>query len=404
MSTAAVPAPETERNSALDGLRGYAAVAVVFYHTILGPVPHIVPTLVKQGVQSQDTAYHVLLKLVLSLLSGEVAVSVFFVISGIVLFRALRVMHGRAVAEGNGQFSAALGTSWRFLLRRILRIWPVMAACLVAKTVLFQQVDAAWPGFVPAPTAEDLVVNLALVGFPVHGATWTLLVELAAAPFLLACFLAVARFGPWLAVAFLVYAVLSYKYNFLLLYSPMLITGLPFLLAGAAVECGWLAPLMRSRLRGPVAALAAAALLADMLFVPFAWFKLHTGVMLLSIAVLVGWVHAAHDGPVGRFLQARPSRYLGRISFSLYLWNVPVFELMLNALGQDRISRMGVLEAGLLVGAAATVVTIPIAHLSERWLEQPCIRLGRQLTGRSGGRPWKAFGEPGKIAPHASAG
>lgn len=403
MGTGRHQGPEGGRSAALDGLRGYAALTVVFFHTILGPVPELVPNLVKREVQAQDSAYGVLLKLVLSLLNGEVAVCVFFVISGIVLFRALRGMHGRAAAAAGGQVSAALGLSWRFLLRRFLRIWPVMAVCLIAKTVLFQQIDGVWPGFVPTHTAQDLAVNLALFGFPVHGATWTLLVELAAAPILLACFLAMERFGAWMALAFLLYSVLSYKYNFLLLYSPVLITGMPFLLAGVAIGNGWLAPLMRSRLRGWTAAFAFAVLLADMLFVPFAWFKLHTGLLLLSVAFLVGWVHAAHDGIVGRFLRAPPSQYLGRISFSFYLWNVPVFEVMLSAIGRERFLGIGVLEAGLLVGAAATLVTIPIAHLSERWLEQPCIRLGRALTGYAGRLPWNAPGETGKIASHASA-
>lgn len=388
--------PGRGRDTALDGLRGYAAVAVVLYHAILSPVPALVPDVVRRGIQAQADTYGVALKLVLAVLSGDVAVSVFFVISGIVLFRALLAMHRSAGLR------AAAATSWRFVVRRLVRIWPVMAVCLVAKVVLFRLLDLVWPALVDAPAAADLLPNLLLVAYPIHGATWTLMVELAAVPLLLACFFAVRRFGALGLLPFGAYVVLALAYHKLLFRSPFLIAGLPFLVAGMAVECGWLRLLMRRRLRGTAVAVALLVLMADLVFVPEAQFKLRMAGLLCTIPLLVAWVHSADRGFALRLLLAPVSNYLGRISFSLYLWNVPILELILFLL-HPALAIAYPLEVGLVTGIAAVAITVPIAHLSERWLERPCIRAGRWLTERRG-RPWQALAEPGKIAPHASPG
>ncbi|MBV9750423.1 MAG: hypothetical protein JO157_16580, partial [Acetobacteraceae bacterium] len=100
------------------------------------------------------------------------------------------------------------------------------------------------------------------------------------------------------------------------------------------------------------------------------------------VTVAVGWVAAAPGGAARRLLEAPSSRFLGRISYSLYLWNVPVFGIMLALVG-SQLANAHPLQIGLAVGAAATAVTIPLANLSERWLEQPCIALGRALTRRT---------------------
>jgi peptidoglycan/LPS O-acetylase OafA/YrhL len=373
-----------ERSHVLDGLRGYAAIAVVFYHTILGPIHDQISELLYRSVSSQTTAYGIALKVAVSILNGEVAVYIFFVMSGIVLFRSLESMHKRS--------GSIFGTSWRFLVRRFLRIWPVMAVCLIAKFLIFHQINFLRPNTVAAPTPDDLIINLWLIRFPVHGATWTLFVELAAAPILLLCFFAMRRLGAWALLAFFTYALLAiFQYHALMFNSHELMGGVPYLLAGVAIASGWLTPLMRSRLRIPVLLAALAALLGNVLFVSaYANFKLHYGGLLLSIPLLVGGVYIARDSIVTRFLEAPLSQFFGRTSFSLYLWNVPIFELLF-VLVKPEFAHAHPLEVGLVVGIVAVLLTLPVAHLSEIWLEQPCIHLGRMLMRpRSAAEPLDA--------------
>jgi len=368
---------ESRRSAALDGLRGYAAAAVVFYHTILGSWPGLIEQVVRKGLPDQPTAERALLKLVLALVSGEWAVTVFFVISGIVLFRALNTMH-----RGEGP-TAAASTAWRFLLRRALRIWPVMAVCLAVHTVSFRMLDWAWPGTVEAYSWRDLLANLTLFRSPVNGATWTLAVELAGAPVLVLAFLSVRRSGLYGLIPFFLYSALAFKAKSLLAWSPGLTIGFPALLLGVGLECGALDWAARMRAWRWVPVLGVGLVLYALLL-PLSAFKSHTILLFGGITLFMAWVRRLRAGRIFDLLCAPLSQYFGRISFSLYLWNVPVFTALLELCDQDRL-RASPLLWGLGVGLVTLMVTIPIADLSERWLERPCVRLGRALTGAGRG-------------------
>src|SRR3954462_4022690 len=82
------------RDERLDGLRGYCAVAVVFWHTIIS-APGVIDDLTVRGIQGQTTLYGVVMRLMTVLVNGDVAVNVFFVMSGIVLFRSLGSLHAK---------------------------------------------------------------------------------------------------------------------------------------------------------------------------------------------------------------------------------------------------------------------------------------------------------------------
>ncbi len=76
-----------------------------------------------------------------------------------------------------------------------------------------------------------------------------------------------------------------------------------------------------------------------------------------------------------RILSLPPFRYLGRISYSLYLWHWPLLVLPAAALERD-------LPGTARVGLA--LLALPVAAASQRWVEEP-IRRGR-LTGLATGR------------------
>ncbi len=76
-------------------------------------------------------------------------------------------------------------------------------------------------------------------------------------------------------------------------------------------------------------------------------------------------------GPVARALSVGPVRWIGRISYSLYLWHWPVAVIPTVAAGEEL-----PLLVRLLLGAAA----IALAAITQRWVEEP-LRQGR-LVGR----------------------
>jgi peptidoglycan/LPS O-acetylase OafA/YrhL len=93
--------------------------------------------------------------------------------------------------------------------------------------------------------------------------------------------------------------------------------------------------------------------------------------MLLAFgaALLIGAVLV--PGPVARFCMTRPARFLGRISYSLYLVHVPVLLTMLAVLH-------GVLPTVFIV-ALAPAAGIGVAMLFYSAIERPCHRLARTI-------------------------
>ncbi len=130
------------------------------------------------------------------------------------------------------------------------------------------------------------------------------------------------------------------------------------------------------------AALALCALLWGITAQDSAW--LHRGGFALCAALSAVVLTAAllPDGPVRAILAAPPLRYLGLISYGVYLYHWPVF-LWLNE------QRTG-LEGGMLF-ALRTSVTIGVAVLSYRYVEMP-VRRGEKLFGTRAVRliPWVA--------------
>lgn len=84
-----------------------------------------------------------------------------------------------------------------------------------------------------------------------------------------------------------------------------------------------------------------------------------------ALAMLPGM--AGQDGLPARLLGWAPARFMGRISYSLYLWHWPLLVLPLAVAG-------GTLPLVARVGLM--VLAVPIAYASQHWLEDP-IRHGR---------------------------
>ena len=114
----------------------------------------------------------------------------------------------------------------------------------------------------------------------------------------------------------------------------------------------------------------------------------------LAGALVVADVRCAEPGPLSSFLSLRPIRYVGKISYGLYLWHWPVIVELTSARTH---------ETGVTLNALRVAVTLAIAVASYHLVEQPIRRgwpairvelaTGGDGTGRDGrnGRsdlPW----------------
>ena len=100
------------------------------------------------------------------------------------------------------------------------------------------------------------------------------------------------------------------------------------------------------------------------------------GFLLVAIATaaLICSVCLVPDGPIARLLSLRPIRYIGAISYGLYLWHWPIF-VVLSA------QRTGL--TGLALFALRVSTSMAAAVLSYHLLEMP-IRRGTWLRSRRG--------------------
>jgi peptidoglycan/LPS O-acetylase OafA/YrhL len=77
-------------------------------------------------------------------------------------------------------------------------------------------------------------------------------------------------------------------------------------------------------------------------------------------------------------LENRPLLWVGRLSYSLYLWHVPVFSGMLNS---SRMAKLGI--SGLPLLTLRFAVAFVVASLSFYLIEQPFLRIKRRFASSS---------------------
>ncbi|HLI72809.1 MAG TPA: acyltransferase family protein [Acidimicrobiales bacterium] len=99
-------------------------------------------------------------------------------------------------------------------------------------------------------------------------------------------------------------------------------------------------------------------------------FRGGTTLVALAVGAVIASAVLVPTGPVGRALGLRPLRFLGTISYGMYLWHFPVDELAVTN------ARTGL--NGWWLFAARTAVTIVLATASYYMIERP-IRSGRLL-------------------------
>ena len=123
-------------------------------------------------------------------------------------------------------------------------------------------------------------------------------------------------------------------------------------------------------------------------FVPTASWPILLAAMLFAkgtiqetfATLLVGLIFYQKAGSLGTFLGRPISKFLGSISYSMYLFNVIFLEVIFFRTLQYQATLDYSLEFGLMVGVLIVLLTIPVAYLSMRLVEKPFIRFGKYLT------------------------
>jgi peptidoglycan/LPS O-acetylase OafA/YrhL len=347
------------RIPALDGLRGIAVLFVVLSHMSLsGLRPH--PILHFGG-------------------SGKYGVYLFFVLSSFLL--SLHYFRTPARPPNKPGYWAA------YTVRRIFRIYPLYTIVLLAGwAVPFLGMALYGP--------HDATVLRHLLLLDGHKIFWAIPVEVKfylLLPFLLVLYDAVLkrRAGPALAIVAVATMAKEYWLPVQFYHGDPLALGvyLPaFLLGhGAAVLHAAIAlhPLSdASRRILDVAGIA--AFVAVLATIP-TWYaaltgtdtvlvRFHNAVAEYGIAWSIVLLAATNgDGIVRRVFEWRPLRFVGVVSFSIYLGHLPVIEYMRRALADN---------GPLLTIPATLAAIVALAWLTYTLIEKPAMRLGATISRR----------------------
>lgn len=383
------------RSAAIDGIRGLAALSVLWFHVWLYREnrPMGERTLVFDMVG----------------FAAHLGLVCFFVLSGYLLYRAF-------VRAALGGPPAELGP---YAIRRVARIVPAYYAAIAGVLVLFALLgpDNITPTLGELPLflvfGQNYSMSTVMELIPV---AWTLCVEVAFYLALPLIGLLALRIGarPRVQAALLVaLIVLATAWNRLVLvqgWDDVIQKSLPTFMGVFA--CGMLAALWveaRRRRDAPALSPRATAVLAlagvGLVVAYAAWMEtphdlggwrspLRDLPAAAGFALLIGAV-AAGRGPVLRTLAWRPLAAAGLISYGLYLWHLPIL--------------LAVRSAGLLPEpfaprlAVVLGLTVLAAWLSWHVIERPAIAWSHRRVGARPA-PRRTATAPGRPAPAAADG
>lgn len=296
------------------------------------------------------------------------SVIVFFALSGYVLGLAL---------IRNGNFI-------RFGIRRLFRIMPALWLGVLVTFAAERFIDPVLPmgGFHPwyqnvfliNPTWSDLAENLVLAKINIDQVIWSLVPEIVcslALPIIVAIHFRVSLLGRF-AILGLVIAVGHYSNRTTLQFAPMFYAG--FFLPREII-----APYVTSRWAAIALAISGWVLLC----LGNAYFLAYTSPMrevcMLGAVLMIGGIIAAPQSMT--WLSSPPLRLIGRFSFSFYLLHLPVLYLLAAAIARIPSLTPNSLPGAMTFATVSIVLAMGIAGLSYRFVELPCIGIGREVYG-----------------------
>lgn len=364
-----VPRRVSRFNPRLESLRGLAALCVLCSHCfgllVVGGLKayYLVP-FVRQPPGAK------ILTILCSLLNPEGAVVLFFLLSGYVLtlsfLRSPDLLHRQFVP---------------YVVKRAFRLFPAMWVSIL----FIAAIRLALPDTLAAPlqtsfytrifstpiTGEAIGRNFLLSSFTINPLTWTMYVE-AVCSLLVPLLVAITSVRKWAGPATLLILIalaapvhqiaLHYLFCFQI---GVLLASFPELTAG---------------IRRPYPLFAAGI---AVLFLHRAGMPTFTGNLLLVAAGATMILAAVlYESPVERFCWLdRPSvRFLGRISYSVYLIHLAVVYALVHAIVGLGLQNPGGCFLQVLLAMATVGLTIPLAWACHVAIEVPTIRYGKNIA------------------------
>ncbi|WP_372787056.1 acyltransferase family protein [Phenylobacterium sp.] len=356
----------TIRFHELDGLRGWAALSVVVFHFYWETFGVVMP-----GLRNLASAFF---------LDGSLAVSLFFVLSGEAL--------SAGYFAGKGEAAVV-----RLAVKRYTRLTiPIAATCLIvlalSRLQLVHNAEAArivhredWLGtFLQVPQSAGDYVRYALLGVygdadpraAVDPFLWTMRYEMAGSVLVFIVLLAFRRlWAPWLILLGLALLLTAHPGR---AYLACFLFGIAF---SAARASGVFARIQDARGSGLLSGGALIVLGGLDGWANLSGFAANPVLFTVPILFAVSCNRRLCDA-----LSSRPSRFLGRLSFPIYLMQFPVLVSFTSGAIVYAQARGGLTTAGVWIIATlslslcllAAVAFLPVETL-ERWVGERLIGL-----------------------------
>lgn len=368
------PATSASKIEGLDGLRGIAVTMVVVTH--LGLVSGL-----------NETEY--LRSTFMPLVAGYTGVHIFFVLSGFLITLLLVREH-----QKNGRISVS-----SFFIRRILRIFPVYFL-VVGLTIFVGLIgtNVLTPESVPflLTYTYNFIPNLWYSSTVGH--TWSLAVEehfYLVWPFVF-IFLAARyprRLPLFTAGVFVLSLVLWEIASSIDVLDRKFIVERWSFVAGGFIALGATVALLvewserrdmwRRLLRGPIPPAVGLALFFNSLFVDLGYYG--GSARGIGVALLIGWIYLNQRAHLVAGLELPPLRYIGRISYGIYMW-----QGFFLATGPDRLPGQ-TWPPDTWTGFILLAVVAPLSY---HGFEQPLLRLKARFQPGTARRKAKGYEAP----------
>jgi peptidoglycan/LPS O-acetylase OafA/YrhL len=373
----------TGRLESLDGLRGVAALVVVFTHALLSqPVfwDHVT------GVAPNTIISWLIGYTPLRLLwAGDKAVILFFILSGFVLTIPWTTGRNRAYPI--------------FLLSRICRIYLPYCVAMLIGAVLATKLGGhlipgasgwinmyGWAGQVNEDTLPSVLLVLQnSYSTWLNNATWSLVWEMRVSVIFPLLVIPVVRWGWMGTIAVSVFLWAAFGLGQAVdSVNPVMSAyiGDPHKIFFYATY--FLVGSIMARYRGILTKLGSVqngAVATSLFLAGMAYWLIHwpTNELLNIPGGILVIIAAISTGPINRFLNKPVTQWLGQVSYSLYLVHVPII-MSLNYWLSPSISHAK-------IAILSIFLSLMVAEVFYRIIEQPSHNLGRFLTRRNWHKP-----------------
>jgi len=333
-----LPVNKGERYTELDALRGLSVIAVILFHYTL----------------FHDEVFNVISEVRKYFIYGSLAVHLFFIISGFVIFMTLE----RSKAKLD------------FIISRFSRLYPVYWCCIFI-TLIFTYV-------IPGPlvikfSAKEVLINLTMLQEfvktkPIDPVYWTLKVELVFYILMYVMFVSgILKKFNFVCILWISMSVISHFLEFplkryfntlfILEYSPLFVAGMNFFLLKKG--------------RGNI---LSHLLIAITFIVEAMWLydQKNRGLIAIFIMLIVYIIFYLFVHKRLSFLNNKLLLYLGNISYSLYLLHNVIGYCIINSL-------RSITNNQILTVFIPFAVTVAISAFVTQVVEKPAIKLIRDL-------------------------